>query len=64
MEVSGCQGPDEGSKVELAHRYVAGEDLAESLFELSLNDSNECCRNVLLELCLCSEAGFYFVCYL
>ena len=56
VEVSGCQGSDEGSKVGPAHREVAGEDLAEALVELSLNDPNKGCRNVLLERCLCSEA--------
>ena len=64
VEVSGHQGPDEGSKVGPAHREVAGEDLAEALVELSLNDPNKGCRNFLLDLCLCSETGVHFVCRL
>ena len=64
MEVSSRQGPDEGSKVGPAHREVAGEDLAEALIKLSLNESNEGCRHVLLDRCLCSEAGVHFVCCL
>ena len=40
---------------------VAGEDLAEALVEISLNESNKGCRNVLLDRCLCSEAGVHFV---
>ena len=60
--VSGRQGPDEGNKVGPAHREVAGEDLAEALVELSLNNSNEGCQHVLLDRCLCSEAGVRFVC--
>ena len=61
MEVSGRQGPDEGSKVGPAHREVAIEDLSEALVEISLNESDEGCRHVLLNLCLCSEAGVYFI---
>ena len=53
MEVSGHQGPDEGSKVGPAHREVAGEDLAESLVELILNESNKGFQNFLLDRCLC-----------
>ena len=48
-EVSGCQGPDEGSKVGPKHREVAGEDLAEAFVELSLNESNQGCRHILLD---------------
>ena len=52
MEVSGSQGPDEGSKVGPAHREVAGEDLPEALIELSLNESSKGCRYILLDRCL------------
>ena len=52
VEVSGRQGPDEGSKVGPLHREVAGEDLEEALVELSLNESNQGCWNVLLDRCL------------
>ena len=62
VEVSGCQGHDEGSKVGPAYQELTGEDLAEALVELSLNGSNEGCRHVLLDLFLCSEAGVHFVC--
>ena len=62
VEVSGRQSPDEGSKVCPEHREVAGEDLAEALVELSLNESNEGCRYALLDLCLCSEEVVYLVC--
>ena len=62
VEVPGRQGPDEGSKVGPAHREVAGEDLVEALVELSLNESNEGCQHVLLDRCLCLEAGVHFVC--
>ena len=61
MEVFGLQGPDEGSKVGPANREVAGEDLPEALVELSLNESNEGFRRVLLDRCLCSEVGVHFV---
>ena len=61
MEVSVGQGPDEGSKVGPAHWEVAGEDLAEALVELSLNESNVGCQHVLLDRFLCSEAGVHFV---
>ena len=46
------------------HREVADEDLVEALVELSLNESNEGCRHVLLDRCLCSEAVVHFVCCL
>ena len=62
VEVSVHQGPDEGNKVGTSHQEVAGEDLAEALFEISLNESNEGCRHVLLDRCLCLEALFNFVC--
>ena len=45
-----------------AQREVAGEDLAEALVKLSLNESNEFDRNVLLYGCLCLEAVVYFFC--
>ena len=62
MEVSGGQGSDDGSKVGPVHWEVAGEDLAEALVKLSMNESNEGCQHVLLDHCLCSEAGVYLVC--
>ena len=64
MEISSIQGPDEWSKVGPAHREVVGEDLAEDFVELNLNESNEGFRHVLLDRCLCSEAGVDFVCFL
>ena len=48
MEVSCGKSSDEGSKVGPAHREVAGEDLAEALVKLSLNESDEGGWNVLL----------------
>ena len=48
-------------KVGPAHREVDGEDLAEDLVELGLNESNESVRHVLLNRRLCSEAGVYFL---
>ena len=50
------EGADEGVKVGPAHREVAGEGLAEALVELSLNESNESGRHVLLHCQLCLEA--------
>ena len=64
VEVSSRQGPDEGSKVGPAHWEVAGEDLEEALVELNLNESNEGCRYVLLDRCLCLEAGVHLVFFL
>ena len=61
VEVSGRQGSDEESKVGPAHREVSGEDLAEALVKLSLNESNEGCQNVLLDRCQCSKVGVYLV---
>ena len=61
VEVSGCQGSDEGSKVGPSHREVGGEDLAEALVELSLNESKEGFRHILLDRCLGSEAGVHFI---
>ena len=52
VEVSGRQVPDEGSNLGPSHREVAGEDLVEALVELSLNESKEGCRHVLLDRCL------------
>ena len=49
VEVSGSQGPDDGSKAGPAHREMAVEDLAEALVELSLNESNKGCWHVLLD---------------
>ena len=62
VEVSCGQSSDEGNKVGPAHRAVAGEDLAEALVKISLNESNEFDRNVLLYGCLCLEAVVYFFC--
>ena len=56
VEVNCGKGADEGSRVGPAHQEVAGEDLAEALVELSLNESNESGRHVLLHRPLCSEA--------
>ena len=39
-----------------AHWEVAGEDLAEALVEISLDESNESSQHVLLYFRLCSEA--------
>ena len=64
VEVSDCQGSDEGSKVGPEHREVAGEDLAEALVKISLNESNEGGQHVLLHRCLLLEAGVYLVCRL
>ena len=62
VEVSGRQVPGDWSKVGPAHREVAGEDLAEAVVELILNESEEGCRHVLLDRCLFSEARVYLVC--
>ena len=48
-EVSRCQGSDEGGQVRPAHREVAGENISEALVEISLGESNEGGRHVLLE---------------
>ena len=56
MKVSCGESADDGDKVVPEHREVANEDLAESLVGLSLNESNESGRHVLLHRCLCSEA--------
>ena len=61
VEVSGRQVSDEESKVGPAHREVSGEDLAEALVKLSLNESNEGFQNVLLDRCQCSKVGVYLV---
>ena len=46
-----------------SHWEVAGEDLAEAIVKPSLNESNKGGHNVLLDRCLCSEAGVYFLCH-
>ena len=43
-----------------AHRAVAGEELAEALVKLSLNESDEGGRHVLLYHYLCSKTVVYF----
>ena len=55
VKVSCGESADEGGKVGPAHREVAGEVLAEALVKLSLNNSNEGGRHVLLYQCLRSE---------
>ena len=60
VEVSCGYSADEGGKVGTAHREVAGEDLAESLVKLSLNDLEKGDRHVLLYRYLCSDTGVYF----
>ena len=55
-EVSRRQVSDEGGQVWPAHRKVAGENLLETLVELSLYESDEGGRHVLLVRCLGLEA--------
>ena len=43
------------------HQELAGKDLAEALVKLSLNESNEGGRHVLLHRFLSSEAEVYLV---
>ena len=43
-----------------AHHEIAGEDLAEALIKISLDESDECGRHVLLYRCLWLKTGFYF----
>ena len=51
-EVSRRQGSDDGGQVWPAHREVAGENLSEALFELSLDEFNKGGRHILLGCCL------------
>ena len=48
VEISCGERSDEGIKVGPAHREMAGEDLAEAIVELSLNELNEGGRHILL----------------
>ena len=52
VEMSYGERSNEGCKVVPVHRKVAGENLAEALFELGLNELNEDSLNVLLHPCL------------
>ena len=56
VEVSCCQGSDEGGRVWPAHQELAGENLSEALSELGLNESDEGGWHVLLGPCLVLEA--------
>ena len=56
VEVTCGQFSNEGGELGTAHWEVAGEDLAEALVEIGLDESNESSQHVLLYFRLCLEA--------